>query len=262
MGIFHTILLKPTDAVWSPLDLGENLVLWFDGATIGSDGSVVDGGNLLGQWFDKSTNTRHYIQSTTGFKPLWDGSEKVTFDGIDNVMTVPGSKSQAWQKDFHDGTAVMDVAIKINIIPANPDVSYTIMGSGVLTVNIGFALIYDDRSSSSRNNKLRAFVVNSTGGQAPVINTTSDDFLLPQSAQWIRFTIDPANATPADRSVIYNESTSESNNVNSFAPNTGGSTFDLGLGGLGGAFGNFDIYEIITADRKFTSQEWNFIKAR
>lgn len=70
---------------WSPYDLGSKLLVWLDA----SDAStiIVDGGNNVERWNDKAGNF-DFEQLTAAAKPVWDGINKITFDGIDDKLTI------------------------------------------------------------------------------------------------------------------------------------------------------------------------------
>jgi hypothetical protein len=244
---------------WTPADLGANLMVWLEAATIGSDGSVVDGGNLVGTWKNKGVNG-DFTETTN--KPLWDGSTKVTFDGVNDIMSIVGSKSQQWVKDIHNGN-IADIAVKFNRNGADFDDLGTIIGTSKLNGDIGFICYYEDRSAFSNNDNLRTYVCNGTGTFS-VNNKSANDFFPAQTTAWARFHFDADNGTAADRSTIYNESTTAKNNAQTSAPSTSDATYDIQIGGLlsDGDYLTCEIVEIIVCDRAFTSQEWIDIKAR
>lgn len=256
----------PTAATWVPSDLGTNLQVWLEAATIGSDGSSVDGSNNLGTWKNKGVRG-DFTQTTTASKPIWDGSSKVTFDGSNDIMTILGSKSEAWLKNIHDGTGTYDIAIKFATVAANPDNILHLLGTSGVSSFLGFEIAYEDRSAFSNNDAVRAFVMDGAGG-IPVNNKTSNAFFPAQTVGWARFTFDADNGTAANRSTIYNSSTNESNNASSVSPVTGNAAYDLGIGGIvtsatpSFSYSNIEVYEVIITDRALTSQEWTDILAR
>ena len=77
--------------LWRPDELGASLALWLvaeDAASITPNGSTVS------QWNDKSGNNRHAAQATAVNQPTYtldglNGKPVLTFDGIDDFMSVP-----------------------------------------------------------------------------------------------------------------------------------------------------------------------------
>ena len=70
---------------WTPSEI--STALWLDAADT-STATVVDG--KISQRSDKSGNSRHATQSTTGLRPV-AGASKDVYDGADDRMTVPDS---------------------------------------------------------------------------------------------------------------------------------------------------------------------------
>jgi len=89
----------PVVAVDSPLDIN-GCALWLDSSDVStqkqnSDGTVpiVNNGDPVGYWGDKSGNDRHAIQATASSRPQKLGSQNglgvITFDGIDDILDAP-----------------------------------------------------------------------------------------------------------------------------------------------------------------------------
>ena len=77
--------------LWRPADLGASLALWLDA----DDASTITlNGSTVSQWDDKSGNGRNVSQATAANQPTYtlnglNGKPVLTFDGIDDFMSVP-----------------------------------------------------------------------------------------------------------------------------------------------------------------------------
>jgi hypothetical protein len=63
------------DALWSPADLGSNLLVWLDAA---DTNSITITGSGVSRWNDKSGNSRHVDQTNDTYRPSY-ASNKITF---------------------------------------------------------------------------------------------------------------------------------------------------------------------------------------
>jgi hypothetical protein len=80
---------------WSPTSLGSNLYAWFDASDISTlyqdsarTTAVTTNGDPVGSWGDKSGNSRHLSQGTSGSRPTYTSSgTSLSFDGTDDTMT-------------------------------------------------------------------------------------------------------------------------------------------------------------------------------
>lgn len=83
--------------LWTPAQLtSSQMMLWLDGNDAStmfdavSGGSLVADGAAIARWQDKSGNSNHATQSTSGFRPLRTGGG-VRFDGTDDRMSLASS---------------------------------------------------------------------------------------------------------------------------------------------------------------------------
>ena len=77
--------------LWRPDELGAFLALWLDAEDAAS---ITLNGSTVSQWNDKSGNARHVSQATAASQPTYtlnglNGKPVLTFDGIDDFMSVP-----------------------------------------------------------------------------------------------------------------------------------------------------------------------------
>jgi hypothetical protein len=71
--------------VWTPANLGSSLALWLDATD--ADTITLNGSNVS-QWDDKSDNQLAVTQSVADNQPAYTAGEKVTFDRVNDTMTV------------------------------------------------------------------------------------------------------------------------------------------------------------------------------
>ena len=85
-------------ALWTPADT--TTALWLDGADSATVFDAVSGGSTpldgarIARWEDKSSNSRHFTQSSSTFQPLRNvaidnGKDATTFDGTNDRMEGP-----------------------------------------------------------------------------------------------------------------------------------------------------------------------------
>lgn len=80
---------------WRPTDLGSSLYAWFDASDISSlyqdtarTTAVSADNDPVGSWGDKSGNSRHLEQGTSGKRPLYRTTgTRLSFDGSDDTLS-------------------------------------------------------------------------------------------------------------------------------------------------------------------------------
>lgn len=90
MTPIKALRLRNTGTPWTPANLAAPASLWLD------DGSAVTdaGSGACSQWNDRSGNGYHFVQSTSGERPLiissgLNGRRVIDFDGTDDNMNSP-----------------------------------------------------------------------------------------------------------------------------------------------------------------------------
>jgi hypothetical protein len=73
------------ETAWTPYSLGSSLALWLDATD--TDTITLNGSNVS-QWDDKSDNQLVVTQSVADQQPAYTTGEKVTFDRVNDTMTV------------------------------------------------------------------------------------------------------------------------------------------------------------------------------
>lgn len=86
---FLTSNISIREKAFSPLDI-LNLSLWYDGNDLST--LSLDGSNNVSQWLDKSGNTRHSTQGTSGNRPFYNITDnRVQFNGVNEFLNFDGT---------------------------------------------------------------------------------------------------------------------------------------------------------------------------
>jgi len=157
------------------------------------------------------------------------GKNAFQFDGVNEFMQVASSTTD--YNFLHNGAGGCVIIVGY-IDDVNPDNAQVFLDNhNLTTAETGFDIVFDDRSSSSRNNRVINRVSKSVGGQTPINNLSSDNVLLTQQYNNSTHIFDADNATAADRSVIVVNGGSEiKNNTNTFTPVLTSASNNLTLG--------------------------------
>ena len=227
------------ETVWNPSMI--TTALWLDAA----DSSTVTtvSGNVS-QWNDKSGNGRNASQSTSGNRPVYqsaaqNGLNAVRFTSASSQFMAAGTTS-TWNF-LHNGTSSsVFIVSKIRSTGEDPNTNHAVLDTGgASALETGWALIYDDRVSVSRNNAVVSNIRSGTSlGPALTVN---QDVIIPGAYTILGTLLDADNATAADRLTIrLNGGTPFGGNTETTARSTGNSTHALQLGRIG--FGGGSVY--------------------
>ena len=160
--------------------------------------------------------------SPSGSQPAYNATglnNKPTFDYTADYLQSTAA-APAW-KYLHDGTLVAVYMLVKPGIVADPNAFYWLLGTAGLGAQTGFALAYDDRAVSSRNNRVRHVIF--TGGTASIDTNLAayDNFLPANTYSILTVRSDPANATAANRSRMEcNAGTTLAANASTNTPST------------------------------------------
>lgn len=241
-------------ASWTPADLAD-LFAWYkaDAITGLSDGDPVS------TWSDSSGGGYNLTQTSTA-RPLYqtntlNGLPVVEFDGTDDYLAA--STAANW-KFLHDSTgSSLFIVLKAGT-SADPNAAYAALGThGGTTTDVGINVLYDDRSSLSRNDRILS-LVNNGSGSFFVLNVSSDDAFDANTYGVVSVVSDPANATLADRSSIYvNGGTAITNNSSSGSASTSNPSYALHVGSQGNGNSKLSggIAELVICDAVLSSTD-------
>jgi hypothetical protein len=207
--------------------------LWLDA----NDLSTISVATGISEWRDKSGNGRHVSQATGGTQPTFtrnglNGLSVLSFNGS-QYLTSPASVSTWNFLHNTNGSSVFAVWKAGNV--SDPNTFYALLGTnGAASANIGYALAYEDRVTSSRNNTAFALVSRGVGGQSAVVNLTADGVHPANTPVIISHVADPNNGTAANRSFIrVNNGAAIQQNTSTLAPSASNASFALQIGASG-----------------------------
>jgi hypothetical protein len=159
---------------------------------------------------------------------------------------VSADTASAW-KFLHDGTDHIIAAVWKAGTVADPNSLIAFLGTNG-AAGVGIDLLFDDRASSSRNNRVFHRVGNSTSVSDVVSNLSGDNFLTANTFAVTTLLVDPNNATAATRSKMFtNGGSSTENNAATGAVSTGDPAHTLQIGDTGNSNATFSgsIAELI-----------------
>ena len=218
------------EALWTPALLRP--ALWLDAADL----STISTGTGVSELRDKSGNGRHVTQGTGGTQPTLtpsglNGRNVLSFNGS-QYLTSPAAVSTWNFLHNTNGSSVFAVWKSGNI--SDPNAAYSLLGtSAVATVNIGYALITDDRVASSRNEKVIAQIVRGASGTETMGNVSADLAHPPNTPVILSHIADPNNGTAANRSFLRANKTLTQANLSTLAPSASNASFALQIGACG-----------------------------
>lgn len=214
------------------------------GAALQLDSRVVaeSVGSTVQTWPDRSGNGRNPTQATTTARATvvaeTGGQKCLSFDGGDKY-DIPASNTAF--NGFHNGQpSILFAAVRAAPV-ANPAINaaYAICGTGrTESASTGFALLWDNRSIIPTTNAFRCDVGNGqgfSGGGAQSLLIAANEW---SGGVWViaRLTTDSDASPVADRIIGRISGGPElKGNTRSFAPSAGNSTYNMQIGGPGGA---------------------------
>jgi hypothetical protein len=216
--------------LWTPGQLRS--ALWLDAADL-STISVTTG---VSTWRDKSGNQRNFSQPTGGTQPTLtpnglNGRPVLSFNGS-QYLTSPAAAS-TW-KFLHDANGSSVFAVWKAGNSSDPNAIYTLLGNNAgVSGNTGFYIVYDDRVSSSRNDRVLTQVSRGVSGNSAVQVQTVDGAHPANVPTIISFISDPNNGTAANRGFLRINRTLTQTNVDTSAPVATDASFALQIGACG-----------------------------
>ena len=207
--------------------------LWLDA----NDLSTISVQTGISEWGDKSGNQRNFTQGTGAAQPT------LTLNGLNgrNVLSYSGSQyltsiSTASTWDFLHNTNGSSVFALWKVgNNSNPNAVYALLGNNAgATGNIGYYIVYDDRATSSRNDRATIVVSRGVTGTSTVSNQTADLAHPANTPVIISSITDPNNATATNRSLLsINGGNPIQNNASTLSPSLSNATFTLQIGAAG-----------------------------
>ena len=191
------------------------------------------------------------------------GKNVFSFDGVSERMSVPSSNGL--YNFLHNGIGGVVISV-FRVEDVNPDLLYCLLdNNNIATASVGVSLLFDDRSSISRNNTYREFIVRGVNASFTSLVQSANDYIETQKYISLVSTFDADNATLADRSNIYvNDGLVLNNNSSSGAASIANASFNLTMGSAAGGSlsAKINLAEVIIADTVPTPTQLSQIQAR
>lgn len=214
--------------LWTPLNIPTSTrLLFFDG----SDSSRF---SLTGSTVNSYTSPEGLIFNGTNASISATG-----FNGGQSVNLASGyltstAAASTWN-GLHNGT-LHSIHLLLRPESVTNTTVYSILGTGTASTNVGFFAAYDNRSASSRFNRLSYNMFRGVSGTSVITTNlaSADNFMTANTYQIISILSDPANATAANRSYLRrDEGTALQNNASTGAVSTANASFTLQIGAGG-----------------------------
>jgi hypothetical protein len=248
----------------APGGVGSGLQLWLDASDASTLYDATSGGSLVAadggvaRWEDKSGNSRHMTQATSGSRParktaIQGGLDVLRFDGSNDFMSV--ASSTATFKFLHDGDSTLFFVLKAGTTANSGHARYAILSSSSGgSVDTGIEINHRDSNPSTENDFFEVFLAKGSNGEWPIYSA-NNNFFANNTFGVLSLVLDPANATPGSRIAIRRNggslSTTNSASGANQTPSSSNASNNLHLGVRGSdQSGNLngDICEIILYD--------------
>jgi hypothetical protein len=249
------------------------LQAWYDASDAStlydatSGGSLVAANGAVARWEDKSGNSRHATQSTSGYRPVrktaqQNGLGALEFTaGSSQRLAVSGSASTL--KFLHGSAYTLFCVVKVGTTSTtnalNPIVSTMTTLSGLP----GMAIYHDDRSAIPRSNRLGASVNTALDEGAFISQISNDSFFAAGSFGVMTATGNMTSATAAEKLTFYNTAGATASATSSNgSPSAGSSQADFTIGAIAEQFfltGQFA--EIVIYNSVLSSTDRDLVRA-
>ena len=154
------------------------------------------------------------------------GTQWLTFNGLASVFNMLHTAA---------GAGATVVAVWEVGTSSDPNAAYGLLGtSSQLTGNVGLGIIYDDRTSSSRNDVVSAQIARGVSGQPTAGNASGNGAHPANAPVIIACTSNPTASAVADKLILRVNGTEIKNNTFTNAASTANATFPLQIGAAGG----------------------------
>src|SRR6187402_320339 len=186
------------DIGFSGNDLDTTSLLAFVGA----------GSGFIETWYDQSGNSRNLVQTTIANQPSivtsgvlnTRGSRPIIkFDGINDEMNIPSSTSMFI--NIHYSIGFISAVIGITNLNINNFKGMFGNATGA-TGLVGFYVLYDDRSSVSRNETVAVVSATGTAMLNSIVNVPLNDIFI-NNRTCLNIRLDNQNSDSLERSALY-----------------------------------------------------------
>jgi hypothetical protein len=209
--------------------------MWLDASDASS--VTLNAGNVA-EWRDKSGNGTHSTQFTAASQPAYN-STGLNSKGVvefDATESMTWASSTATFNYIHNATGGTIFMVLLKATTSDPNaIRYILTNSNTSTSSTGFGVLFDDRTSVSRNNGLIAGVDRGVSGQGTSSGFANNAFPSANSYAVLSIAFDNSNSTAASRVIARVNGTALSmGNTLTNAASTGNATTNLIMGNFGG----------------------------
>jgi len=229
-------LLRPKASGFNPKQIS-GLALWMDAS---DTTTLTFNGGDVSAWSDKSgTSSLSASQASAAFQPLYNatgagGKGCIEFTASDSLAF--GSSTASFNY-LHNATGATMFCVVKPATTSDPNaIIYFLNNANNSSGNTGVGINFDDRASVTRNNVFLAQINRGVGGLLTSTVVSENSFISAMNAYSVlTLSLDNANATAANRSLIYSNGTlTTSVNTVTNAAATGNASFNMSIGNFGG----------------------------
>jgi hypothetical protein len=238
-----TVDRRRPQLLWTPAAISTEAWLRPD------DASTITIATGVAELRDRKGNGRNFPQATPATQPTivansLNGKAGLRFNG--SQWLTSASTAATWNF-LHTTTGGTVVAVWRAGTSSNPNAGYGLLGNNAVgTSNHGFCLVFDDRSSATRNEKGVGFVTRGVSGFSTAVNASADLAHPPNTPVIITHISNPG-AAAASRSMLRINGVSFQNNTEVNAASSANASFALQLGAAGNNVFPLvgDIWEVV-----------------
>ena len=200
---------------------------------------TLNGGDVSA-WSDKSgTSSLSASQASAAYQPLYNstgagGKGCIEFTTSDQLIFVSSTAAFHY---LHNAPGATMFCVAKPATTSDPNaIIYLLNNANNSSGSTGVGINFDDRASVTRNNVVLANVNRGVGGLLTSGITSQNGFVTTMNAYSVlTLSLDNANATAANRSLIYSNGTlTTSVNTATNTAATGNASFNLTIGNFGG----------------------------
>ena len=240
-------LLRPKASGFNPKQIS-GLALWMDAS---DTTTLTFNGGDVSAWQDKSgASSLSAVQASAAFQPLYNatgagGKGCIEFGASDALVF--GSSTASFNY-LHNATGATMFCVILPATTSDPNATiYLLNNSNNSSGSTGVGINLDDRASVTRNNVVLANVNRGAAGLLTSGITSQNGFVTAMNAYSVlTLSLDNANATAANRSLVYSNGTlTTSVNTATNAAATGNASQNLTIGNFGGGGALAGVAEFI-----------------
>jgi hypothetical protein len=256
---FPGAIVTPTD-----VSIVSNLAGWWDASDAStiydatSGGSLVASGGSVARWQDKSGNSRHATQATSGKRPVRRTAQQNGLSTIEfsagSSQAIGVSSSTATFQFLHSTTFTVFLVAKVGTSSSTNALNPLFSTIQTLGNNPGCAYYHDDRSFIPRSNT----IVQSVRHNSDVLLSfiTPDSFFSAGAFGVLTVTGNCGNGTTTASTTLYNTANSSASSASSSSvmASTSAAANDLTFGAIpsqfwmSGQIAEIIIYNVVLSD--------------